>query len=197
MLLKINNLNISFVNRNQQENLVVKNFCCELKPAKICALVGQSGSGKSIIALTILRLLNNAKITGEILFENHNLLQIDEKSLQKIRGKKIGFIFQDPNTALNPLHKIGKQIEEAITIHNPKISKNELKNRLHDLMKKVELEALIPRLNCYPHQLSGGQKQRVMIAIAIANNPQIIIFLADFNNFIRQFCHRLAIMAYQ
>ena len=175
MLLKINNLNISFVNRNQQENLVVKNFCCELKPAKICALVGQSGSGKSIIALTILRLLNNAKITGEILFENQNLLQLDEKSLQKIRGKKIGFIFQDPNTALNPLHKIGKQIEEAIKIHNPKISKNELKNRLHDLMKKVELETLIPRLNCYPHQLSGGQKQRVMIAIAIANNPQIII----------------------
>jgi ABC-type microcin C transport system duplicated ATPase subunit YejF len=175
MLLKINNLNISFVNRNQQENLVVKNFCCELKPAKICALVGQSGSGKSIIALSILRLLNNAKITGEILFENQNLLQIDEKSLQKIRGKKIGFIFQDPNTALNPLHKIGKQIAEAIKIHHPKISKNELKNRLHDLMHKVELEALIPRLNCYPHQLSGGQKQRVMIAIAIANNPQIII----------------------
>jgi ABC-type microcin C transport system duplicated ATPase subunit YejF len=175
MLLKINNLNISFVNRNQQENLVVKNFCCELKPAKICALIGQSGSGKSIIAMTILRLLNNAKINGEILFENQNLLQIDEKSLQKIRGKKIGFIFQDPNTALNPLHKIGKQIEEAIKIHNPKISKNELKNHLHELMRKVELEALIPRINCYPHQLSGGQKQRVMIAIAIANNPQIII----------------------
>jgi ABC-type microcin C transport system duplicated ATPase subunit YejF len=163
MLLKINNLNISFVNRNQQENLVVKNFCCELKPAKICALIGQSGSGKSIIAMTILRLLNNAKISGEILFENQNLLQIDEKSLQKIRGKKIGFIFQDPNTALNPLHKIGKQIEEAIKIHNPKITKNELKNHLHELMHKVELEALIPRLNCYPHQLSGGQKQRVMI----------------------------------
>ena len=175
MLLKINNLNISFINRNQQENLVVKNFCCEIKPAKICALVGQSGSGKSIIALTILRLLNSAKITGEILFENQNLLQLDEKSLQKIRGKKIGFIFQDPNTALNPLHKIGKQIAEAIKIHNPKITKNELKNRLHDLMRKVELESLIPRLNSYPHQLSGGQKQRIMIAIAIANNPQIII----------------------
>ena len=175
MLLKINNLNISFINRNQQEILVVKNFCCEIKPAKICALVGQSGSGKSIIALTILRLLNNAKITGEILFENQNLLQLDEKSLQKIRGKKIGFIFQDPNTALNPLHKIGKQIAEAIKIHNPKITKDELKNRLHDLMRKVELESLIPRLNSYPHQLSGGQKQRIMIAIAIANNPQIII----------------------
>ena len=175
MLLKINNLNISFINRNQQENSIVKNFCCEIKPAKICALVGQSGSGKSIIALSILRLLNNAKITGEILFENQNLLQLDEKSLQKIRGKKIGFIFQDPNTALNPLHKIGKQIAEAIKIHHPKISKDELKNRLHNLMRDVELEALIPRLNCYPHQLSGGQKQRVMIAIAIANNPQIII----------------------
>ena len=175
MLLKINNLNISFINRNQQENSIVKNFCCEIKPAKICALVGQSGSGKSIIALSILRLLNNAKISGEILFENQNLLQLDEKSLQKIRGKKIGFIFQDPNTALNPLHKIGKQIAEAIKIHHPKISKNELKNRLHNLMRDVELEALIPRLNNYPHQLSGGQKQRVMIAIAIANNPQIII----------------------
>ena len=154
---------------------MVKNFCCEIKPAKICALVGQSGSGKSIIALTILRLLNSAKITGEILFENQNLLQLDEKSLQKIRGKKIGFIFQDPNTALNPLHKIGKQIAEAIKIHNPKITKDELKNRLHDLMRKVELESLIPRLNSYPHQLSGGQKQRIMIAIAIANNPQIIV----------------------
>ena len=175
MLLKINNLNISFENSNQQENLVVKNFCCELKPAKICALVGQSGSGKSIIALSILRLLNNAKISGEIFFENQNLLKINEENLQKIRGKKIGFIFQDPNTALNPLHKIGKQIEEAIKIHNPKISKKELKICLLDLMKKVELEALIPRLNNYPHQLSGGQKQRVMIAIAIANNPQIII----------------------
>jgi ABC-type microcin C transport system duplicated ATPase subunit YejF len=154
---------------------VVKNFCCELKPAKICALVGQSGSGKSIIALSILRLLNNAKISGEILFENQNLLQLDEKSLQKIRGKKIGFIFQDPNTALNPLHKIGKQIAEAIKIHHPKISKDVLKKRLHNLMRDVELEALIPRLNNYPHQLSGGQKQRVMIAIAIANKPQIII----------------------
>jgi ABC-type microcin C transport system duplicated ATPase subunit YejF len=175
MLLKINNLNISFINRNQQENSIVKNFCCEIKPAKICALVGQSGSGKSIIALSILRLLNNAKISGEILFENQNLLQLDEKSLQKIRGKKIGFIFQDPNTALNPLHKIGKQIAEAIKIHHPKITKDELKNRLHNLMRDVELDALIPRLNNYPHQLSGGQKQRVMIAIAIANNPQIII----------------------
>jgi microcin C transport system ATP-binding protein len=175
MLLKINNLNISFINRKQQENSIVKNFCCEIKSGKICALIGQSGSGKSIIALSILRLLNNAKITGEILFENQNLLQIDEKSLQKIRGKKIGFIFQDPNTALNPLHKIGKQIEEAIKIHHPKITKNELKKRLHDLMRDVELETLIPRLNSYPHQLSGGQKQRVMIAIALANNPQIII----------------------
>jgi ABC-type dipeptide/oligopeptide/nickel transport system ATPase component len=118
MLLKINNLNISFINRNQQENSIVKNFCCEIKPAQICALVGQSGSGKSIIALSILRLLNNAKISGEILFENQNLLQLDEKSLQKIRGKKIGFIFQDPNTALNPLHKIGKQIAEAIKIQS-------------------------------------------------------------------------------
>ncbi len=178
MVLKINNLNISFIAKNENEIIeknVVKNFSLTLHPSKITALVGASGSGKSLIATTILQLTNNAKISGEILFENQNLINLNDLEMTQIRGKKIAMIFQDPNTSLNPLHKIGKQIQEAIIIHNPKISKEELKNRVDNLIKEVGLESIKSRLNAYPHQISGGQKQRIMIAIAIANNPNILL----------------------
>lgn len=168
-LLSIKNLSISFPNHQ-----VVDDVSFELKSGKITALVGQSGSGKSVIALSILR-LTKAEISGEIIFQDKNLLQLSERELRKIRGGEIGFIFQDPNTSLNPLHKIGAQISEAIKIHQPKISKKDLKNRVGELLKMVELSQLESRLNAYPHELSGGQKQRVMIAIALANNPKILI----------------------
>lgn len=169
-MITVKNLSISFKN-----NEVVRDVSLVISAAKITALVGQSGSGKSTIALAILRLLRGAEIFGEIIFDDKNLLQLNEKELQKIRGKEIGIIFQDPNTALNPLHKIGKQIAEAITIHNPVISKKDLEKRVKDLLKMVELESLFSRLDDYPHQLSGGQKQRVMMAIALANNPKVLI----------------------
>lgn len=166
----IKNLSISFDNRK-----VVEGVSFNLKPKTITALVGKSGSGKSVIALSITKLLNKAQISGEVFFEDKNLLELSENEICKIRGKEIGFVFQDPNTALNPLHKIGDQISEAITIHNPKISKKDLKDRVFKLLKDVDLENLEPRLDNYPHQLSGGQKQRIMIAIALANNPKILI----------------------
>ncbi len=169
-LLQIQNLSISFSNHQ-----VLRNFSLQLNSKKITALVGQSGSGKSASSLAIIGLLRGAEISGEIIFGGKNLLKLSEKDLCKIRGKEIGFIFQDPNTSLNPLHKIGAQIAEAIAIHNPKISKKDLQKRVAELMRMVELESLISRLDAYPHQLSGGQKQRVMIAIAIANNPKILI----------------------
>jgi microcin C transport system ATP-binding protein len=169
-LLLVQNLSISFANHQ-----AVNNVSFELHRKKITALVGQSGSGKSVTALAIVNLLRKAKISGEIVFEQQNLLELSEEKLCKIRGRQIGFIFQDPNSSLNPLHKIGAQIAESITIHNPKISKKDLKKRILDLLKMVELESLSSRLNNYPHQLSGGQKQRVMIAIALANNPKILI----------------------
>ncbi len=169
-LLSLKNLSISFKNTK-----IVDGISFELSAKKITALVGQSGSGKSVTSLSILRLLRGAEISGEIIFDGKNLLQLSEKELQKIRGKEIGIVFQDPNTALNPLHKIGAQISEAITIHNPKISKKDLQNRVAELLKMVELEFLNSRLDDYPHQLSGGQKQRVMLAIALANNPKILI----------------------
>jgi ABC-type glutathione transport system ATPase component len=170
MTLQIKNLSISFNNHQ-----VLKEFSLHLKSKKITALVGQSGSGKSVTALAILGLLRHAKIDGEIIFDGKNLLNFSEKELCKIRGHEIGFIFQDPQTSLNPLHKIGKQIAEAILIHQPKISKKDLKKRISELLTMVDFKAAISRLDDYPHQFSGGQKQRIMIAIALANNPTILI----------------------
>ncbi len=169
-LLSLKNLSISFANQQ-----VVKAFSFDLSAQKITALVGQSGSGKSLTALAILGLVRKAKISGEIIFAGKNLLTLSEKEFCKIRGKEIGMVFQDPSSSLNPLHKIGKQIAEAITIHQPKISKKDLQNRIAELLKMVELESVSTRLNDYPHQFSGGQKQRIMLAIALANNPKILI----------------------
>jgi len=170
-LIRFQNLRIQ-----SQSNKIIDNVSFLLEEGNITALVGQSGSGKSSIALACINLLaKNLQLSGEILFKNKNLLSLGEKDLQQIRGQDIGFVFQDPNTSLNPLHKIGKQIAEAIRVHNPKISKIKLQNRIFELLKLVDLEILTNRLDDYPHQLSGGQKQRVMIAIALANNPQILI----------------------
>ncbi len=168
--LSIKNLGISFKDRH-----LLSDVSFDLEERKIVALIGQSGSGKSITSLAILKLLPKAKIFGEILFEGKNLLNLTEEESCKIRGKKISIIFQDPNSSLNPLHPIGKQISEIITIHNPKISKQVLKHRVEELLTLVGMEPLISRLKDYPHQLSGGQKQRVMIAMALANNPEILI----------------------
>ncbi len=169
-LLSIKNLSISF-----QKNEVLRDFSLQLLAKKITALVGQSGSGKSLTALAILGLAGDAKISGEINFEGKNLLKISAAEFTKIRGKEIGIIFQDPNASLNPLHKIGAQIAEAITIHQPKISKKNLQKRIEELLRMVELEPAIARLSDYPHQFSGGQKQRLMMAIALANDPKILI----------------------
>lgn len=169
-LLEIKNLSISFADKK-----LVDEISFNLQKGKITSLVGHSGSGKSLTALAILGLLKKAQISGEVNFQNQNLVNLSEDEFCKIRGKEISVIFQDPNVCLNPLHKIGKQIAEAVTIHNPKISKKDLNLRVKDLMKMVEMEKFSDRLNNYPHQFSGGQKQRIMIAIALANEPQLLI----------------------
>jgi len=171
-LLKIKNLKILFP---QQNFIAVNDISFDLFAGKITALIGQSGSGKSVTSLAILRLLRKARIEGEVIFNLKNLLKLNDKDLNKIRGREISIIFQDPNSALNPLHQIGDQIAEAIKIHNPKIARKNLRERVKELLHLVELDNLALRLKDYPHQLSGGQKQRIMIAIAIANNPKILI----------------------
>jgi len=169
-LLSIKNLNISFFN-----NKIINNFNLDLNKNEITALIGQSGSGKSSVALAIMNLLKNSQISGKIIFNNNNLLNLAEDKICKIRGNEISMIFQDPNVALNPLHKIGKQISEIIKIHQPKLTKKNIKNRVLEILELVDLQDFTNRLNDYPHQLSGGQKQRIMIAMALANNPKILI----------------------
>jgi len=174
-MLSINNLTIVFT-QEQQQKKVVSDFSLQLKCNEIVALVGESGCGKSSIALAIMGLLpTNASCFGEIKFEQQNLLQLAKNQFPKILGKDLAMIFQDPNSALNPLQTIKQQIAEAITIHQANLSKTEVEKKISELLNLVELPNFTDRLNSYPHQLSGGQKQRVMIAIALANKPKLII----------------------
>ena len=171
-LLEIKDLSITFEFNNQSVNAVKKsNF--KIVRGECFAIVGESGSGKSVTALTIMRLIRSnsqLKISGSVIFEKKNLLNLDESNLQKIRGKKISMIFQEPMTSLNPLHTIEKQISECFGIN---LKSNKLK--CINLLKEVGIDAPEKKLSHYPHQLSGGQRQRVMIAMAIANNPDLLI----------------------
>ena len=171
-IVSIQNLTIEF-NRNIE---VVKNINLDVIKGKTTAIVGESGSGKTLSALSILKLLpNGADIkNGSIFFNNVNLLKLNESEIQKIRGNKISTIFQEPMTSLNPLHTINKQIEEIITTHNV-ITKNEAKIKTINLLKEVGLDNIATRPKIYPYELSGGQRQRAMIAMSIANNPEVLI----------------------
>ena len=171
-LLEVNNLNLTFEFNSQVVN-AVKKSSFKIKKGECLAIVGESGSGKSVTALTIMRLIrsnSNLKISGNIIYENEDLLKLDESKLIKIRGKKISMIFQEPMTSLNPLHNIQKQITECF-----EISEKSNKSKCINLLKEVGIENPEQRLSHYPHQLSGGQRQRVMIAMAIANNPDLLI----------------------
>ena len=171
-IISIKNLTLAF----NKDIEVVKNVNIEVIKGKNTAIVGESGSGKTLSALSILRLLpNGAEIkAGEIFYNNINLLKLNKSEIQKIRGNKISTIFQEPMTSLNPLHTINRQIEEIITTHNT-ISKKEAKNRALDLLREVGLENIASRPKIYPYELSGGQRQRAMIAMSIANNPEVLI----------------------
>ncbi len=171
-LLSVENLSVTF---NHQQK-VVDDLSFAIYPGETFALVGESGSGKSITALSVLRLLpNNAKINAEaISLQGDNLLKRTEFELCKIRGKRIGLIFQDPMSSLNPVMTIGSQIEEVLNIHFS-LSKAASKARVLELLQQVEIPNPEKRLKDYPHQLSGGQRQRVMIAIALAGEPELLI----------------------
>ena len=148
----------------------------EIKKNEVFAIVGESGSGKSALALSIPMLHNGnyTKIEGEILFEGKNIISLSEAEKNKIRGKEISMIFQDPLSALNPLLKIGGQIEEALTYHTD-LSAEGKKAKSLELLNQVGIKNPERTYESYPHELSGGMRQRVMIAIAIACKPQIII----------------------
>jgi peptide/nickel transport system ATP-binding protein len=171
-LLLVENLTVAF---NAQQP-VVDAISFMIYPGETFALVGESGSGKSITALSVLRLLpNNAKLHADtIRLSGDNLLAKSEYDLCKIRGRHIGFIFQDPMSSLNPVMTIGSQITEAISIHFA-LSKTELEQRTLELLQQVEIPHPELRIKDYPHQLSGGQRQRIMIAMALAGKPDLLI----------------------
>ena len=175
-LVEIENLRVKF---NTDSGVVnaVNGISFNIKKGETLALVGESGSGKSVTARGIIRLLaNNAVLSNEtkITFDGKNINTYSEKEYQKIRGKKISMIFQEPMSSLNPIYTIENQISEVLKIHD-KYSDKKLKEKCLELLKQVQIPEPESRLSQYPHQLSGGQRQRIMIAIAIANNPDLLI----------------------
>ena len=148
-----------------------------VKPGEKIALVGESGCGKSVTALSLMKLIDQPPgefAGGSVLFEDQDLLELQESAMRKIRGGKIGMIFQDPMTCLNPTVPIGKQIAEGLKIHL-KVSDSVARQRATVLLEQVGIPAAAERVNSYPHQLSGGMRQRVMIAMALACNPKLLI----------------------
>ena len=155
----------------------VKHVSFDIGDAETVALVGESGSGKTVTALSILRLLPYPAAShpsGTILFKGENLLTLSPPALRQIRGNKISMIFQEPMTSLNPLHTIERQVGEVLKIHRG-LSDRAARERVLDLLDKVGIDDPKGRLDCYPHQLSGGQRQRVMIAMSLANEPDLLI----------------------
>lgn len=175
-LLKISNLSTVFI-QGKQTFEAVSNFDLSIKPGETVALVGESGSGKSVTALSILQLLPypSAKHTsGEIQFKDQDLLNCNQRQLRAVRGNDISMIFQEPLTALNPLQTVEKQIGEILELHQG-LRGEQKRHKIIELLNQVKIKNPKQRLDDYPHQLSGGQRQRVMIAMAIANEPDLLI----------------------
>jgi microcin C transport system ATP-binding protein len=175
LLVDVNNLSVDFASADTVSH-AVKNISFDIKKGEIVALVGESGSGKSVTALSTMRLLSTAAShpSGEIWFQGRNLLTLPEKQMCNVRGRDIGMIFQEPLTSLNPLHIVGRQISEVLKLHQG-MTNGEARARTIELLTKVGIPDPEERIHSYPHQLSGGQRQRIMIALALANKPDLLI----------------------
>ncbi|MGO8845097.1 MAG: ABC transporter ATP-binding protein [Methylocella sp.] len=175
-LLDVRNLNVRF-RQGGNETIAVDGVSFTLKRGTTLALVGESGSGKSVTALSIVRLLSRAaEVQGQVLFKGEDLLAYREARLREIRGAQITMVFQEPMTSLNPLHTIARQIGEILELHGAR-GAQKIKDRIIELLQEVGIPDPAARLGAFPHQLSGGQRQRVMIAMALANRPDL--FIAD------------------
>jgi len=175
-LLSIRNLSVAFT-QGDRETLAVDRVSFDIRPGETVALVGESGSGKSVTALSVLKLLPYPAAShpsGEILYGGRDLLAADENHLRRVRGNEISMIFQEPMTSLNPLHTLEKQVGEVLKVHRG-MSDRAARERTLELLKQVGIREAEKRLGAFPHQLSGVQRQRVMIAMALANEPKLLI----------------------
>jgi microcin C transport system ATP-binding protein len=173
-ILQVRDLRVAF-RQDGQRFEAVKGVSFDVDHGETVALVGESGSGKSVTALSTVSLLgDNAEVTGSVHYDGQEMVDADQKLLRKVRGNDISFIFQEPMTSLNPLHTLEKQLGESLALHQ-NIVGDEARARIVDLLHKVGIHDPESRLGSYPHQLSGGQRQRVMIAMALANKPDILI----------------------
>ena len=176
-ILEINNLFVDFESKGTNFR-AVDDISFDIEKGKTLSLVGESGSGKSVTALSILQLLPEGSVRysdqSSIKYENKEILGSSKNFLTSMRGNKVSMIFQEPMTSLNPYQKVGFQIDETLIIHR-KLNKREARDRTIDLLKKVKIPEPESKVNSYPHQLSGGQRQRIMIAMALANEPDLLI----------------------
>ena len=176
-LLSIKQLDVTF-QQGEKSTDAVKAVSLDVQNGETVALIGESGSGKSVTALSVLQLLPYPTAqhsqNSSIRFDKLELINASEKTLRNIRGNRISMIFQEPMTSLTPLHTVEKQISEVLFLHEG-LNKEQARNRVIELLELVKIHNPSERLESYPHQLSGGQRQRVMIAMALANKPDLLI----------------------
>jgi len=174
-LLRVDDLRVEF---HTEDGVVhaVDGITYQVMPGKTLGIVGESGSGKTVASMTVLGLTRyqGAQVSGRILFEGRDLVTLDDEQLRRIRGNEIAMIFQDPLSSLHPLYKVGKQLTEAILTHRD-VSKKAARGRAIELLGLVNIPDPANRFDQYPHEFSGGMRQRVMIAMALANEPKLLI----------------------
>ncbi len=175
-VLTVKNLKTSFMTSNGEVQ-AVRGVSFQVEKGEILGIVGESGSGKSVTSMSILRLLaDTAKIVdGEVIFGGNDLTKVTNRKMREIRGEKIAMIFQDPMSSLNPLIPVGEQVAEMIRVHHKELSKDELNEKVFELFGQVRIPEPEKRYKSYPHEFSGGMRQRVMIAMALANRPELLI----------------------
>jgi peptide/nickel transport system ATP-binding protein len=172
-LLDVENLHVSFRTADGIVN-AVRGVSFKVESGRTLGIVGESGSGKSVSVQTVMGLTQNARVSGQAIFEGSDLLAMRPEQLQAVRGAKIGMIFQDPLSSLHPFYRVGWQIMEMIRLHDP-MSENQARRRAAELLTLVGIPEADRRIDDYPHQFSGGMRQRAMIAMAMALNPALLI----------------------